>query len=79
MHFYCFRERFGVHWVNFDHPDRPRIPKNSAIELKKIFADNGFPADSENDCDCDNGSAKIVVGLITYVFAFAAFMCGRLF
>jgi len=38
-----FTDRFGVHWVNFTDPERPRIPKKSSIALKQIFADNGFP------------------------------------
>ncbi|CAL8131573.1 unnamed protein product [Orchesella dallaii] len=38
-----FTDRFGVHWVNFTDPDRPRIPKASTVALKKIFDDNGFP------------------------------------
>lgn len=64
-----FSERFGVHWVNFTHPDRPRIPKQSAFELQKIFRDNGFP----------NSSNTIVVSVITYALAFVAVMYGRLF
>ncbi|KAG4070575.1 hypothetical protein HA402_011962 [Bradysia odoriphaga] len=66
-----YSERFGVHWVNFTHPDRPRYPKKSAVELKKIFADNGFPAET-------SGSSKLVVGVI-YAFTFAVFIFGRLF
>ncbi|KAG4067037.1 hypothetical protein HA402_000028 [Bradysia odoriphaga] len=34
--------RFGVHYVDFNNPDRPRTPKGSAKQLAKIFADNGF-------------------------------------
>lgn len=71
-----FSERFGVHWVNFSHPDRPRVPKKSAIELTKIFANNGFP--NEDDTG-DSASTKIAVGLITYVFAMVAFMFAKLF
>lgn len=66
-----YSERFGVYYVNFTHPDRPRYPKNSAIELKKIFADNGFPAEG-------SGSTKVVAGVIGYAVAFVAFMYGRL-
>lgn len=66
---YLFSERFGVHWVNFTHPDRPRIPKKSATELKTIFRDNGFPNTSTNN----------VVSVITYAFAFIAAMYASLF
>ncbi|OXA60944.1 Lactase-phlorizin hydrolase [Folsomia candida] len=38
-----YTARFGVHYVDFNHPARPRAPKQSAIELSQIFADNGFP------------------------------------
>jgi len=38
-----YTARFGVHYVDFEHPDRPRSPKRSAIELSHIFANNGFP------------------------------------
>jgi beta-glucosidase/6-phospho-beta-glucosidase/beta-galactosidase len=41
--FVHFRERFGVHWVNFTDAARPRYPKKSAGLLTQIFADNGFP------------------------------------
>jgi lactase-phlorizin hydrolase len=39
-----YTARFGVHYVDFNHPARVRAPKQSAIELTQIFADNGFPA-----------------------------------
>jgi len=39
-----YSERFGTHYVDMEDPERPRTPKESAFELKKIFADNGFPA-----------------------------------
>ncbi|CAL8137063.1 unnamed protein product [Orchesella dallaii] len=38
-----YTERFGVHFVNFTDPARPRTPKNSQRFLKQLFADNGFP------------------------------------
>lgn len=36
------RVRFGVNYVDFTDPERPRTPKGSAKQLAKIFADNGF-------------------------------------
>jgi lactase-phlorizin hydrolase len=38
-----FTIRFGVHYVNYSDPELPRSPKRSAMLLKQIFADNGFP------------------------------------
>lgn len=39
-----FSQRFGTHYVDFEDPERPRTPKESALLLKQIFKDNGFPA-----------------------------------
>ncbi|KAJ8046000.1 Lactase-phlorizin hydrolase [Holothuria leucospilota] len=37
-----YTERFGLHYVDFTDPDRPRTQKNSSMEYAKIVADNGF-------------------------------------
>ena len=37
------RQRYGIHYVDFEDDDRPRTPKESANLLKKIIADRGFP------------------------------------
>lgn len=37
-----YSERFGLHYVDFNDPDKPRIPKASALFYKKIITDNGF-------------------------------------
>lgn len=39
-----YSQRFGVTWVNFSDPERTRIPKQSALSLKQIIADHGFPS-----------------------------------
>lgn len=39
-----FRQRFGMHHVDFSDPARPRTPKSSAALYKQIIANNGFPA-----------------------------------
>ncbi len=44
--FFSCSARFGVHYVDFDDENRTRTPKESAIQLTKIFADNGFPEPS---------------------------------
>lgn len=74
-----FSERFGVHWVNFSHPDRPRIPKKSAIELKKIFAENGFPEPEPEPEPVPDTSTKLAVSLIAFAFAFVVVIYGRVF
>ena len=37
-----YSERFGLHHVNFDLPDRPRTPKQSAYFYSKLIENNGF-------------------------------------
>ncbi|XP_033474190.2 lactase/phlorizin hydrolase-like [Epinephelus lanceolatus] len=37
-----YSERFGLHHVNFDQPDRPRTPKQSAYFYSKVIEKNGF-------------------------------------
>ncbi|KAL4223206.1 hypothetical protein ACF0H5_016678 [Mactra antiquata] len=36
-------ERFGLHYVNFSDPDRPRIPKLSAAWYRETIQRRGFP------------------------------------
>lgn len=38
---------FGLHHVDFKHPDRPRTPKRSAHYYYQIARDNGFPQSHE--------------------------------
>lgn len=45
-----YSQRFGLHYVNFEHPDRPRTPKSSAYYYSKLIERNGFaeaPADTQ--------------------------------
>jgi len=58
-----YTERFGVHYVNFSDPERPRTPKASAALLTKIYKDNGFPDESEDKDDL-SGSSKIDFNII---------------
>ena len=37
-----YTERFGLHWVNFSDPDRPRIQKDSAKFYKSLVDSNGY-------------------------------------
>ncbi|KAM7380819.1 hypothetical protein PAMP_004091 [Pampus punctatissimus] len=37
-----YSERFGLHYVNFNSPDRPRTPKQSAYFYSKVIEKNGF-------------------------------------
>ena len=43
------RERFGLHYVNFTDPTRPRVAKSSAKYYARIVAHNGFVP--EEVCD----------------------------
>ncbi|CAH1230913.1 LCT [Branchiostoma lanceolatum] len=42
-----YTERFGLHYVNFTDPNRPRTPKQSAKFYSDIIANNGFPDGAE--------------------------------
>lgn len=37
-----FSEKFGMYWVNFTDPSRPRVPKASARWYAQVIKDNGF-------------------------------------
>uniref|UniRef100_A0A672YF89 Lactase n=1 Tax=Sphaeramia orbicularis TaxID=375764 RepID=A0A672YF89_9TELE len=37
-----YSERFGLHHVNFEDPDRPRTPKQSAYFYSQVVKQNGF-------------------------------------
>ncbi|XP_021353931.1 lactase-phlorizin hydrolase-like, partial [Mizuhopecten yessoensis] len=37
-----YSERYGLHYVNFTNPARPRLPKASARYYRKLIKDNGF-------------------------------------
>ena len=44
-----YTEKFGLHYVDFSDPDRPRTPKESAGYLARLIIDNGFMAPVTND------------------------------
>ena len=44
-----YTERFGLHYVNFSDPARPRTPKASARWYKQVIKDNGFLVSNEID------------------------------
>ncbi|XP_022535908.2 lactase/phlorizin hydrolase [Astyanax mexicanus] len=37
-----YSERYGLHYVNFEDPDRPRTPKASAYYFSQVIERNGF-------------------------------------
>ena len=37
-----YREKFGLYEVNFDDPERPRTPRESAKTFAGIIKNNGF-------------------------------------
>lgn len=64
---FAYSARFGVHYVDFDNDNRTRTPKESAIQLTKIFADNGFPAPS-------SGIITVIPNQIVLMFYFVLFL-----
>ena len=38
-----YHEKFGLHLVDFEDPERKRTPKESARYYGQIIVDNGFP------------------------------------
>ncbi|CAG5121822.1 unnamed protein product, partial [Candidula unifasciata] len=38
----AYDQKFGLHYVNFSDPERPRTPKASALWYKTLIADGGF-------------------------------------
>ncbi|XP_061162617.1 lactase/phlorizin hydrolase-like, partial [Saccostrea echinata] len=41
-----YAEKFGMHYVNFSDPSRPRTPKLSAVFYNNLINDNGFLEDA---------------------------------
>uniref|UniRef100_A0A8C5R781 Lactase n=1 Tax=Leptobrachium leishanense TaxID=445787 RepID=A0A8C5R781_9ANUR len=41
--------RFGLHNVDFNHPNRPRTPKRSAMLYAEVIRKNGIPLDEEDE------------------------------
>lgn len=37
-----YSERFGIHYVNFSDPSKPRTPKASARFYQQLIRENGF-------------------------------------
>ncbi|XP_071511185.1 lactase/phlorizin hydrolase-like [Diadema antillarum] len=48
-----FTERFGLHYVDFTDPDRPRVPKKSASFYAGVVANKGFPEVSSTQAPTD--------------------------
>ncbi len=42
-----YDEKFGLHQVDFNDPDRPRTPKQSARDFARIIELNGFVPEGE--------------------------------
>jgi hypothetical protein len=49
-----YSERFGLHYVNFSDPVRPRTPKLSAAYYRSIIEDNGFLKNGESSSHRNN-------------------------
>ena len=48
-----YTERFGMHWVNFTDPERPRVAKES-VECYKEIITNSFPPEGLQFCARDS-------------------------
>ncbi|XP_058050185.1 lactase/phlorizin hydrolase [Ahaetulla prasina] len=44
-----YEPRFGLHQVDFENPNRPRTPKESAIYYSEIIRNNGFPLSTDDE------------------------------
>ena len=51
-HVESFSLKFGIHYVDFNDPNRPRTPKESSVYLSELAAANGFV---ESQDPCSNG------------------------
>ena len=40
-----YTERFGLYWVDFNDPERPRIPKDSVSFYSSVASTNAFVRD----------------------------------
>lgn len=71
-----YTERFGLHYVDFTDPDRPRTAKKSAEEYATIVANNGFlelittdvPEETTPDDAHRFPSTSVLLVILTYVF-----------
>ena len=45
-----YTEKFGIHAVDMNDPNRPRTPKASSVFLSQIAAANGFRNDTSGPC-----------------------------
>ncbi len=43
-----YHEKFGLFEVNFDDPERPRTPRESAKTFAEIIKNNGFTVSQDN-------------------------------
>lgn len=44
-----YSERFGLHFVDFTDPSRPRTPKKSAEYYRNLIINNGFYKEETNE------------------------------
>nr|XP_020635330.1 lactase-phlorizin hydrolase [Pogona vitticeps] len=44
-----YEAKFGLHQVDFEHPNRPRTPRSSAIYFAEIIRQNGIPLPKDEE------------------------------
>ena len=69
-----YSERFGMHYVNFTDPARPREAKMSASMYAEIVANNGFPRNDITMTTSGSTSTTVAKGSFVTVIVAAVFV-----
>ncbi len=74
-----YTERFGMHYVDFSDPERPRQPKKSSKMYAQIVKDNGFDEDWFGGPGTDKmTTASGTVNVVSYLALFVCFIICQL-
>ena len=55
-----YTEKFGLHYVDFNDPERPRTPKDSAGYYAQLIRDNGFVEPEVDVCNVSSYSLLLL-------------------
>lgn len=72
-----YSEKFGLHYVDFNNPDRPRTPKASANWYSQMIKDNAFieptePTEPPITCGASSSVPQIILAATLCMFALIA-------